>query len=189
MARAKQEATLLSLNRKAEWLSDQEERVRAIKEEEAETELAADEEEEEEEEESEAILEVLAESGVETLEELAELAESTRVKAQAQADRLAGREPAPVVKPVPSYPLLDVPDAELDEAGLKAKRTQIFQKRMADGRVKAQAERAREAQKTRDENKEALRLRDLTAWLVWARGERASEARKLAELQRVRAEL
>lgn len=74
----------------------------------------------------------------------------------------------------PSFPLLDVPDEELDEAGLKDKRHQRLMKSGYDARVRAKAEkeleRTRIAEEERQDNER--RETDLHGWLEGRRAAR-----------------
>ena len=67
----------------------------------------------------------------------------------------------------PAFPLLDIPDEELDEAGLKQKRHQKLMKSNHDARARAKAEK--EKQKARLAEEERLdqerRENDLEGWL------------------------
>lgn len=73
-----------------------------------------------------------------------------------------------------SFPLLDIPDEELDEAGLKAKRHQRLMKSSVDARQRAKAEK--EQEKARREEEERLdrekRENDLENWLAGRRAAR-----------------
>lgn len=73
-----------------------------------------------------------------------------------------------------SFPLLDVPDEELDEAGLKEKRHQRLMKSNLEARQRAKAEKERE--KARKEEEERLdnerRENDFENWLAERRAAR-----------------
>lgn len=73
-----------------------------------------------------------------------------------------------------SFPLLDVPDEELDEAGLKEKRHQRLMKSNVEARQRAKAEKERE--KARREEEERLdrekRENDFEGWLSERRANR-----------------
>jgi hypothetical protein len=73
-----------------------------------------------------------------------------------------------------SFPLLDVPDEELDEAGLKEKRHQRLMKSNIEARQRAKAEKERE--KARQEEEERLdnerRENDFENWIAERRAAR-----------------
>ena len=66
-----------------------------------------------------------------------------RVEAAVKRSRGEEDEDEEEKKP-PSFPLIDVPDAELDEEGVKEKRRQRLLKAGYDARVRARAEKAEE---------------------------------------------
>jgi len=82
-----------------------------------------------------------------------------------------------------SFPLLDVPDEELDEAGLKEKRHQRLMKSNVEARQRAKAEK--EAEKARRQEEERLdrekRENDFESWI----GERR-QARQVSPLTQCR---
>jgi actin-related protein 5 len=67
----------------------------------------------------------------------------------------------------PSFPLLDVPDEELDEAGLKQKRQQRLAKANMEARARAKAEKEREKARQADEKRmdDERRENDLAGWI------------------------
>lgn len=73
-----------------------------------------------------------------------------------------------------SFPLLDVPDEELDEAGLKEKRHQRLMKSNMEARQRAKEEKERE--KARREEEERLdrekREKDFEGWVAERRAQR-----------------
>jgi actin-related protein 5 len=73
-----------------------------------------------------------------------------------------------------TFPLLDTPDEELDEAGLKEKRHQRLMKSNVDARLRAKAEKERE--KARQEEEERLdrekRENDFESWIAERRTNR-----------------
>lgn len=73
-----------------------------------------------------------------------------------------------------SFPLLDVPDEELDEAGIKAKRHQRLMKSSVEARQRAKAEK--EQEKARREEEERLdqekRENDFENWIAGRRANR-----------------
>ena len=91
----------------------------------------------------------------------------------------------------PIYPLLDIPDEELDEDGIKAKRQQKLLKSNHDARARAkaekEAEKARQAEVKRldDERREA----DLETWIEERRAARYATLQKIKDRERLKAEL
>lgn len=91
----------------------------------------------------------------------------------------------------PSYPLLDIPDADLDEDGIKAKRQQKLLKSNHDARARAkaekEAEKARQAELQRldDERREA----DLDGWLEERRALRQATVQRIKDRERLKADL
>ena len=91
----------------------------------------------------------------------------------------------------PSYPLLDVPDEELDEESLKAKRQQRLLKSNHEARARAkaekEAEKARQAEIKRldDERREA----DLDSWVEERRVARQATIQRIKDRDRLRADL
>lgn len=91
----------------------------------------------------------------------------------------------------PQYPLLDIPDEELDEDGVKMKRAQRLLKANHDARARAkaekEAEKARQAELKRfdDERRDA----DLEGWLEERRAARQGAMQRLKERERLKADL
>ncbi|KAI0048851.1 actin-like ATPase domain-containing protein [Auriscalpium vulgare] len=86
----------------------------------------------------------------------------------------------------PSFPLVDTPDAELDEEGLKEKRKQKLMKAGFDARARARREKEKEREEREaDEKKEGdERERDLTAWAQKLRREQESIMNRIKERNR-----
>ncbi|KZL70252.1 chromatin remodeling complex subunit (actin) [Colletotrichum tofieldiae] len=91
----------------------------------------------------------------------------------------------------PVFDLLDVPDEELDDAGIKAKRQQKLMKSNHDARARAKAEK--EAEKARIEEEKRLdeerRENDLEGWLEERRQARAVTLQKMKERERLKQDL
>jgi actin-related protein 5 len=91
----------------------------------------------------------------------------------------------------PTYPLLDTPDAELDEDGIKAKRQQKLLKANHDARARAKAEkdaekaRQAEIQRLDDERRE----NDLEGWLAERRAVRYATIQKIKDRERLKVDL
>ena len=66
-----------------------------------------------------------------------------------------------------TFPLLEIPDAELDEAGLKQKRHQRLMKSNVDARARAKAEKAKEKARIDEEQRldRERRENDLEGWI------------------------
>ncbi|PCH33044.1 chromatin remodeling complex subunit [Wolfiporia cocos MD-104 SS10] len=86
----------------------------------------------------------------------------------------------------PSFPLLDVPDADLDEDGLKEKRKQRLLKAgyEARERAKREKEREREEREAVERREEEERDRDLTGWASKLRKEQETIMNKIKERNR-----
>ncbi|KAH7375824.1 hypothetical protein B0T11DRAFT_271055 [Plectosphaerella cucumerina] len=91
----------------------------------------------------------------------------------------------------PVFDLVDVPDEELDEAGIKAKRQQKLMKASHEARARAKAEK--EAEKARIEEEKRLdverRENDLEGWLDQRRQRRADTLQKMKERDRLKQDL
>ncbi|OJJ33454.1 hypothetical protein ASPWEDRAFT_622470 [Aspergillus wentii DTO 134E9] len=90
-----------------------------------------------------------------------------------------------------SFPLLDVPDEQLDEAGLKEKRHQRLMKSNVEARQRAKAEKERE--KARREEEERLdrerRENDFDNWIAERRANRQNLLQRIKERDRLKADL
>ncbi|ORY86793.1 putative chromatin remodeling complex subunit [Protomyces lactucae-debilis] len=95
------------------------------------------------------------------------------------------------VKEAPDFSLVDVPDAQLDEAGIKAKRGQRLLKYSYDARQRAKAEK--QAQRERDEADRladiAKRERDLGEWVAGKRRQRQVLLDRIKDRKKLKAEL
>ena len=91
----------------------------------------------------------------------------------------------------PTYPLLDTPDDQLDEEGIKAKRVQRLMKSNHEARARAKAEKEREKarqaelQRLDDERREA----DPEAWSEERRAARQVIIQKIRDRDRLKADL
>ena len=76
---------------------------------------------------------------------------------------------------VPAFPLLDIPDEQLDEAGLKQKRHQRLLKSGVEARARAKVEKEQEKARKAEEQRvdDERRLNDLEGWLEDRRTARA----------------
>ncbi|KAI1638523.1 putative chromatin remodeling complex subunit [Biscogniauxia mediterranea] len=92
---------------------------------------------------------------------------------------------------VPDFSLLEVPDDQLDDAGLKAKRHQRLLKSNHEARARAKAEK--EAEKARIAEEERLdrerRENDLEGWLEEKRVARENTLQRMKERDRLKADL
>ncbi|KAF2860260.1 actin-related protein, ARP5 class [Piedraia hortae CBS 480.64] len=92
---------------------------------------------------------------------------------------------------VPTYPLLDIPDDQLDEEELKQKRQQRLLKSNHEARARAKAEKAAEKerqaeiQRKDDERREA----DLDGWLDERRAAYQTTLQRIKERDRLKADL
>lgn len=102
-----------------------------------------------------------------------------------------GGEDAEEEAELPDFSLLEVPDDQLDEAGLKQKRHQRLMKSSHEARARAKAEK--EAEKARIAEEQRLddekRENDLEGWLQERRAARATMLQKMKERERLKADL
>ncbi|KAF9040596.1 chromatin remodeling complex subunit [Panaeolus papilionaceus] len=91
----------------------------------------------------------------------------------------------------PSFPLLDVPDADLDEEGLKEKKKQKLMKANVDARARARKEKEREREEKEREEKreEEEREADLGGWSRKLRQEQETLMSKIKDRVRRKAAL
>ncbi|KXL48129.1 hypothetical protein M433DRAFT_159507 [Acidomyces richmondensis BFW] len=91
----------------------------------------------------------------------------------------------------PTYPLLDIPDEELDEDGLRQKRQQRLLKSNHEARARAkaekEAEKARQAERQREDDE--WRENDLDSWLEQRRAQYQHAIQKIKERERLKADL
>ena len=95
------------------------------------------------------------------------------------------------VEEPPSYPLLDVPDDKLDEAGLKQKRHQRLMKSGLEARQRASAEKEAEKARLADEQRrdDERRDNDLAGWLADKRAQRHELLQRIKDKERFKADL
>lgn len=91
----------------------------------------------------------------------------------------------------PSFPLLDVPDEQLDEDGLKQKRQQRLMKSNYDARQRAKMEKERERARIAEEERldNERREADLEGWVEERRIARQTLLAKIKERERLKADL
>ncbi|OBZ79113.1 Actin-like protein arp5 [Grifola frondosa] len=91
----------------------------------------------------------------------------------------------------PSFPLVDIPDADLDEEQLKEKKKQKLMKAGYDARerVKREKEREREEREAEKKQEEEERDRDLTGWAAKLRREQEAIMNRIKERTRRKAAL
>ncbi|KAH9949526.1 actin-like ATPase domain-containing protein [Amylocystis lapponica] len=91
----------------------------------------------------------------------------------------------------PSFPLVDVPDADLDEDGLKEKKKQRLMKAGYDARerTKREKEREREEREAGERREGDERERDLAGWATKLRKEQEAIMTKIKERSRRKAAL
>ncbi|TKA43869.1 hypothetical protein B0A54_05629 [Friedmanniomyces endolithicus] len=91
----------------------------------------------------------------------------------------------------PTYPLLDIPDEDLDEDGIRAKRAQRLLKSNHDARARAKAEKesekARQAELQRRDD--AYRDRDPESWVSDRRAARLATLQRIKDRDRFKADL
>jgi actin-related protein 5 len=91
----------------------------------------------------------------------------------------------------PSFPLLDIPDEQLDEDGLKQKRQQRLMKSNYDARQRAKMEKERERARVAEEERldNERREADLEGWIEERRVARQTLLAKIKERERLKADL
>lgn len=91
----------------------------------------------------------------------------------------------------PTFPLLEVPDDQLDEDGLKQKRQQRLMKSNYDARQRAKAEKEREKARLAEEERleNERRENDPESWIEERRIARQAILNKMKERERLKAEL
>nr|6FHS_J Chain J, Arp5 [Thermochaetoides thermophila DSM 1495]8AV6_J Chain J, DASH complex subunit DAD4 [Thermochaetoides thermophila]8OO7_J Chain J, Actin-related protein 5 [Thermochaetoides thermophila]8OOC_J Chain J, DASH complex subunit DAD4 [Thermochaetoides thermophila]8OOF_J Chain J, Actin-related protein 5 [Thermochaetoides thermophila]8OOK_J Chain J, Actin-related protein 5 [Thermochaetoides thermophila]8OOP_J Chain J, Actin-related protein 5 [Thermochaetoides thermophila]8OOR_J Chain J, len=97
----------------------------------------------------------------------------------------------PEEEEVPDFSLLDVPDDQLDEAGLRQKRQQRLLKSNWEARQRAKAEKEAEKARLAEEARldEERRKNDLEGWLEEKRQLRLAKLNQLKERERLKADL
>ena len=90
-----------------------------------------------------------------------------------------------------SFPLLDIPDSELDEAGIKEKRHQRLMKSGLEARMRAKAEKERERARLAEEKRldDDKRTHHLLDWISERRALRAALLLKIKDQSRAKADL
>ncbi|KAF1983698.1 actin-like ATPase domain-containing protein [Aulographum hederae CBS 113979] len=91
----------------------------------------------------------------------------------------------------PTFPLLDIPDAELDDEGIKQKRQQRLMKSNHEARARAKAEKEREKARLAEEQRldDEHRENDLESWLEERRVARAAMIQKIKDREQLKADL
>lgn len=91
----------------------------------------------------------------------------------------------------PTFPLLDIPDEQLDEDGLKHKRQQRLMKSNYDARQRAKMEKERERARIAEEERldNERREADLEGWIEERRIARQTLLAKIKERERLKADL
>ncbi|KAF2203394.1 actin-like ATPase domain-containing protein [Delitschia confertaspora ATCC 74209] len=91
----------------------------------------------------------------------------------------------------PTFPLLDVPDEQLDEDGIKQKRQQRLMKSNYDARQRAKAEKEKEKARLAEEQRldEERREKDFEGWVEERRIARQAIIQKIKDRERLKAEL
>ncbi|KAF2244077.1 actin-like ATPase domain-containing protein [Trematosphaeria pertusa] len=91
----------------------------------------------------------------------------------------------------PTFPLLDTPDEQLDEEGLKQKRQQRLMKSNYEARQRAKAEKEREKARLAEEQRldDERREADIEGWSAERRIARQAIIQKIKDRERLKAEL
>ncbi|GAB7349891.1 hypothetical protein MBLNU459_g0583t1 [Dothideomycetes sp. NU459] len=95
------------------------------------------------------------------------------------------------VEEPPTYPLLDTPDDQLDEEGLRQKRQQRLLKANHDARARAKAEKEREKARIAEEERldNEKREQDPETWIEERRVARQNMVQRIKERDRLKADL
>ncbi|KAL3420150.1 chromatin remodeling complex subunit (actin) [Phlyctema vagabunda] len=103
---------------------------------------------------------------------------------------LGGPEEEEVVEE-PDFGLLEVPDEELDEAGIKQKRQQRLMKAGYEARKRAKAEKEQEKARIAEEKRldDERRENDFDNWIAERRAARATMLQKIKDRDRLKADL
>jgi len=135
-------------------------------------------------------LERLSLEGFDNEEELEALIKKTQLQLKKARNKDLGIDEE-AEKGEPSFPLIDVPDHQLDEEGLKEKRRQKLMKAGHDARERAKAER--EAEKSRQAEIERRdkedRLTNPDAWIAKVRAQYENLLMKIKERKKRRIQL
>lgn len=136
-------------------------------------------------EDEENIEEILLENGFESYEEVVEALEDSEEQLKSYLEKRAGEGEE---KKPPKYDLLQVPDSELDQVGIKEKRRQKLMKNAADARerIRKEKEIKEEQQRMELERLERERLADPIKWQEKMIKERSELLSKLKARQRKR---
>jgi len=91
----------------------------------------------------------------------------------------------------PNFGLLDTPDDQLDEAGIKQKRHQRLMKSSVEARARAKAEKEKEKARIEEEQRldNEKRETNLEGWLQERRSARADLVQKMKDRERLKADL
>lgn len=91
----------------------------------------------------------------------------------------------------PSYELIDIPDDQLDDAGLKQKRHQRLMKSNHEARARAKAEKEKEKARIAEEQRVDTEKREsnLEGWLQDRRTARAAMLQKMKDRERLKTDL
>ncbi|KAK4134364.1 ARP5-like protein [Trichocladium antarcticum] len=91
----------------------------------------------------------------------------------------------------PDFSLVDVPDDQLDEAGIKQKRQQRLMKSNHDARARAKAEKEAEKARVAEDVRldEERRVNDLEGWLEDKRQSRLAKLAQIKDRERLKADL
>ncbi|EJT98924.1 chromatin remodeling complex subunit [Dacryopinax primogenitus] len=133
----------------------------------------------------------LEDHGFETEAEFESTIRKLETSITAARRKEAGLEEPPAEEAIPTFPLLDRPDADLTEEELKEKRKQRLMKAGYDARMRARAEKEREGERKRQAEKEEEeeRERDLKGWSDKLKREHEAVMDKIKDRKRKQAAL
>lgn len=141
-----------------------------------------------------------------TKKEIKRLLDEDEIKDEAQLDKMVkdieksvrkarnkdlGNPETVEVEEVQTFPLLNIPDEQLDEAGLKQKRHQRLMKSGVEARARAKLEKEQERARIAEEARldDERRENDLEGWLHDRRAERTHLLQKIKDRERQKADL
>ncbi|POY73163.1 hypothetical protein BMF94_3793 [Rhodotorula taiwanensis] len=106
-------------------------------------------------------------------------------------DESENKEGLRIIQEPPSFPLIDVPDHQLNEEDLKEKRKQKLMKAGYDARIRLKAEKDQERRRVEEERRrdEELRLNDFPKWLQGLREQHEDILEKIKERKKLKEQL
>lgn len=115
---------------------------------------------------------------------------SAKIRKSRNKDLGAPEEEQNLEEQLNKFPLLEVPDDQLDEDGIKEKRHQRLMKSGVEARIRAKQEKAREAARVAEEKRqdEEHRVSDPESWVTGRRVQRNALLVRIKEQARIKAD-